>query len=197
MAGNAVLVPHRSRRVLARCLGALQDRSTAMASAWSVTHVPPQPLPAECQEHYPTASEVDQWCDVLVAEATQAAQRCRVKAVDAEGRPLSGAPSGRQPVFLRFEADGVDSFFCNWRPAAAHAAQDDGPCPLVVTTPGYSGGFDKDLEPTELTAAGYGLLHINPLGYGTPQGNDLSKRTAISPAVQRALQSAGEGSPGR
>ena len=125
------------------------------------------------------------------------ARCCRVTVVGPSSQALPSTPSCRQQQFLFFEVEGMGSFYCNWRPPVTHQCT-NGRCPLVVSTPGYSGGFDAGSDPTEscvgsgLTAeAGYGLLHINPLGYGTPRGNDLSKRTPVSDEVQSIMRANG------
>ena len=47
-----------------------------------------------------------------------------------------------------------------------------GPAPLLIHLPGY--GAEMSAHP-ELVAAGYNVLHINPLGYATPNGPDETK----------------------
>ena len=69
--------------------------------------------------------------------------------------------------YIQFEPEGMDPFYAYWQPALSQ------PAPLLVHTPGYGGRIT--VHP-DLVTRGYNVLHVNPLGYGTPTGPDESKK---------------------
>ena len=72
-----------------------------------------------------------------------------------------------QNYYVRFEPAGRAPFYAYFQPCFNKAA------PLLVHTPGYGG--EMSIHP-ELTDS-FCVLHINPLGYVTPNGKDNSKMT--------------------
>lgn len=75
--------------------------------------------------------------------------------------------SVKADYFVKIESDGYDPFYCYFQPCM-HS-----PAPLVVHTPGYGGEMSMHPE----LAQYFNVLHINPLGYTTPEGKDVSKMT--------------------
>ena len=148
----------------------------------------------------PPSAELGSWCDALVADATEMARNLRVQLVDAECEAVLWTPAAWEvPCDLRMDPStgdegaaahqggaGLPPFYCSWRPAASDALSTDGRSPAIIRTPGYSSGF---VPPSAaLSQAGYAQFHVNPLGLGTPAGNDLSKRQPISEPVKARLQ---------
>ncbi|MDY4822139.1 MAG: hypothetical protein SO173_10870, partial [Lachnospiraceae bacterium] len=70
--------------------------------------------------------------------------------------------SVKADYFVKIESDGYDPFYCYFQPCM-HS-----PAPLVVHTPGYGGEMSMHPE----LAQYFNVLHINPLGYTTPEGKD-------------------------
>lgn len=69
--------------------------------------------------------------------------------------------------FIRIESEGYAPFYCYYQPCYNKTA------PLIVHTPGYGGEMSMHPE----LAQYFHVLHINPLGYTTPQGKDITKMT--------------------
>ena len=69
--------------------------------------------------------------------------------------------------YVRFEPPMRSPFYAYYQPCFSKAA------PLLVHTPGY--GAEMSIHP-ELTDS-FCVLHINPLGYVTPDGKDADKMT--------------------
>jgi len=115
---------------------------------------------------YPASQEVDQWCRDLVDESERASCSAELSAGDPWPFTL-GVRHHDGHDFVTFTA-GDETFYGFWQPALS-----GGPAPLLVHLPGY--GAEMSAHP-ELVAAGFNVLHINPLGYNTPAGPDESKR---------------------
>ena len=88
-----------------------------------------------------------------------------------------------QNCYVRFEPEGRSPFYCYFQPCFHKAA------PLLIHTPGY--GAEMSIHP-ELTDS-FCVLHINPLGYVTPNGKDKSKMTmnGVSPVYPDTVLSGG------
>lgn len=117
--------------------------------------------------HYPMAGEVDRWCDDLLDEA----DRTPVTADFAGEAPWLFTPQPRHHAgnrFVAFAPGGGEPFYGYWQPASG-----GGPAPLLLHLPGY--GAEMSAHP-ELVAAGFHVLHVNPLGYCTPDGLNLAKQ---------------------
>lgn len=74
-------------------------------------------------------------------------------------------PSVDANRYVRIESEGYDPFYCYFQPCLRKGA------PLIVHTPGYFAEMSMHPE----LAQYFNVLHINPLGYNTPQGKDKSK----------------------
>ena len=115
--------------------------------------------------YYPDAATIDVWVDGLW-------QKVQVTGCSAEVLPEQGfRPQFQLPYmygysYVRFEPEGLDPFYGYWQPAPSQ------PAPLLVHTPGY--GAEISVHPS-LVMQGYNVLHINPLGYMTPDGPDAGK----------------------
>lgn len=125
--------------------------------------------------HYPEAEEMDR----LVGELWQESEHSSVEVQLLEEQGFSQALSMwhmKGSAYARFEPKGMAPFYGYWQPAPSQ------PAPLLVHTPGY--GAEIQVYPS-LVAQGYNILHVNPLGYTTPQGPDATKRVDDSWPVFR------------
>ena len=117
--------------------------------------------------HYPSVSEVDDWCAQRIRRADAAEFAVEVSPFsNPPGVPVPRHLTGQQAVAIT-PADGC-TFHCLWQPA--HSG---GPAPLLVHLPGY--GAEMTLHP-QLVAEGFNVLHVNPQGYCTPQRFDTSRK---------------------
>lgn len=118
-------------------------------------------------QYYPSANEVDQWCQHLIEECEQEPMSAEIP-IDAD--PWAFTQQARHHAgnrFVKFTTGRGESFYGFWQPAL-----NGGPAPLLLHLPGY--GAEMSAHP-ELVVAGYNVLHINPLGYCMPDGLDKSK----------------------
>ena len=109
--------------------------------------------------NYPTSADVDAWCEgILDASARRAVD---VRPVNA---PQYTYQLGIRHIagtrYLAFQTP-ERTFYGYWQPASA------GPAPVLFHLPGY--GAEMSAHP-ELVVEGFNVLHINPLGYCTPEG---------------------------
>ena len=134
--------------------------------------------------NYPTSPEVDQWCESLLVEADRAPLVAEVLTDMAPWPFTLGVRHHAGHRFVKFSA-GEETFYGFWQPALS-----GGPAPLLLHVPGY--GAEMSAHP-ELVAAGFNVLHINPLGYATPEGPDESKRPAGEwPVLPETVKTYGE-----
>ncbi len=119
-------------------------------------------------EVYPTPTEVDAWCETLLA----AADAVPVKVTTVEAAPyefrMGPWASTSHSRYVAFSSRRRSTFYGYWQTLPS-----SGPAPALIHLPGY--GAEMSAHP-ELVAAGYNVLHVNPLGYATPLGPDESKR---------------------
>jgi len=121
----------------------------------------------DAMQYYPTSQEIDHWCRDLVEEADRAPLSAELLSA-ADAWPFTlGVRHHEGHCYVKFTA-GEEVFYGFWQPALS-----GGPAPLLVHLPGY--GAEMSAHP-ELVTAGFNVLHINPLGYNTPDGPDASKR---------------------
>jgi cephalosporin-C deacetylase-like acetyl esterase len=115
---------------------------------------------------YPDAEAIDAWCDELYARALGLDYTAEVLAVEG---PKHAVPRHvYDPRYVRFDLQDQPSFYGYWQRAPGPR-----PAPLLLHVPGYGG--EMSAHP-ELVQAGFNVLHINPLGYCTPDGFDLSRQ---------------------
>lgn len=115
---------------------------------------------------YPDAEAIDQ----MVADLWEAVASVPFEAEVLDRRGLGDTLEMSHMhgfSYVRFRPEGMDPFYGYWQPAASQ------PAPLLVHTPGYGAGIQAH---PDLVAQGYNVLHVNPLGYMTPEGTDASKR---------------------
>jgi len=119
--------------------------------------------------YYPTPEEIDAWIDELRNDAEHIA--CQAEILPAQEPPFQcGLFHGRGRFrYVKFTPEGMTPFFGWYMPALSQ------PAPLLVHTPGY--GAEIALYP-ELSAMGFSIIHVNPLGYATPSGADNQKMDA-------------------
>jgi cephalosporin-C deacetylase-like acetyl esterase len=118
--------------------------------------------PKKC---YPTPEEVDAWCEMIFKRAGRAA--LKVKVLDEPVYDFRLAVRHTGGVYLQMKSRALGTFYCFWQNCPARRG------PILFHLPGY--GAELSAHP-ELVADGYNVLHVNPLGYGTPKGPDESKR---------------------
>ncbi len=134
------------------------------------------------RDSYPTAAEVDAYCESVLQ---------RAEAADLTARLLDDAPYDfRMAVrhtggrYVAWTSEALGTFYGFFQPTPT------GRGPLLVHVPGY--GAEMSAHP-ELVAAGYNVLHVSPLGYATPTGPDESKRpTGTWPVLPDTVLSLGE-----
>jgi cephalosporin-C deacetylase-like acetyl esterase len=134
------------------------------------------------QPAYPTPAEIDTWCSRLLEKARGA--NISASLIDAPTYPSQlGVRHTHGARYVAFElAD--HTFYGYWQPTY------NAPAPLLIHLPGY--GTEMSAHP-ELVMAGYNMLHVNPLGYHTPQGPDLSKqKEGAWPVMPDTVRSLGE-----
>lgn len=111
--------------------------------------------------YYPNATEVDAWCDEILARAEAVTDAPRQERWTFGNTPHVAAHGNERELLLEFSSAGGGAFHCFWQPAQT------GPSPVVFHLPGYGAEFSAH---PELVAAGFHVMHINPLGYNTPTG---------------------------
>ena len=121
--------------------------------------------PSKAFKHYPTKSEVDSWIEDLRQQAGSI--NCEVERKSDPVYPgIVGVRHVKGATFILFTPTAMAPFYALWQPAFS------APAPLLVHVPGY--GAEMSAHP-DLVMQGYSVLHINPLGYATPQGFDTTK----------------------
>jgi len=117
-------------------------------------------------EQYPSEYEIDQWVGQIVDCADQSSFTAE-QTGNHGNRIELGTYHLLSSEYVRFRASEME-FYAYWQPVQS------GPAPLLVHLPGYSGEISQH---PELVAAGYNVLHISPMGYMTPSGPEVSKRS--------------------
>ena len=109
--------------------------------------------------NYPRPEEIHAWCDEITEKS--AARSVDVRPLDVpQYTHQLGVPHTAGNHYLAFQTD-ERTFYGYWQPASA------GPAPVLFHVPGY--GAEMSAHPG-LVAEGFNVLHINPLGYCTPEG---------------------------
>jgi cephalosporin-C deacetylase-like acetyl esterase len=111
--------------------------------------------------NYPARQEVDAWCDAILERAAKAVIEPKVEKWTFGTEAHVGARGNDKECLLEFPSAGGGTFHCLWQPALS------GPGPVLFHLPGYGAEFSAH---PELVAAGFHVMHINPLGYNTPWG---------------------------
>lgn len=134
-------------------------------------------------KYYPAAEEVDAWLEGILEEA--AGIRYDAETLDLNGfTPQFGVRHLGYFRYVRFLPEGMAPFYIYWQPAPS------GPAPLLVHTPGYSANVSSQ---PDLVMQGYTVMHVNPLGYMTPEGPDESKMgDAYWPVLPETVSSGGK-----
>jgi len=109
---------------------------------------------------YPTSDEIDEWCSHLLEEAEKRSLEARFSEAPSYAFQL-GVRHTSGNAYVAFDSPGRKTFYGYWQPATVS------PAPVLFHLPGY--GAEMSAHP-ELVADGFNVLHINPLGYATPQG---------------------------
>jgi cephalosporin-C deacetylase-like acetyl esterase len=135
-------------------------------------------------EHYPDSSEVDQWCERLLASAD--ATKYKAEELGGNGcRPSYGVRHLSGNSYLKFTGERFDDFYAYWQPWPG-----PGKAPLLIHVPGY--GAEISAHPS-LVSKGFNVLHVSPLGYATPDGFDESKKVNGNwPVLPETVNSCGE-----
>ena len=134
-------------------------------------------------EYYPDAEEVDTWLKGILDEAAGVGYDAEI--LDLNGfTPQFGVRHLGYFRYVRFLPEGMEPFYVYWQPALS------GPAPLLVHTPGYSANVSAQ---PDLVMQGYTVMHVNPLGYMTPEGPDESKRAdGYWPVLPETISSGGK-----
>jgi cephalosporin-C deacetylase-like acetyl esterase len=128
---------------------------------------------------YPTAGEVDDWCERLLLRAE--GEPATVRILDAPSYTFQlGVRHNDGNSYVAFETPGRETFYGYWQLASAV------PAPVLFHVPGY--GAEMSAHP-ELVSEGFNVLHVNPLGYATPQGP--SQVEAPWPVLPNTVESRG------
>lgn len=134
------------------------------------------------EPEYPTLAEVEAWVNSIWELADS--MEVRVEMLPEQGftHRLGIYHAGSQ--YVRFSPSEMCDFYGYWQPAQSS------PAPLLVHVPGY--GAEMSTHP-DLVAAGFNVLHVNPLGYATPSGPDESKkRNGIWPVLPDTITTLGQ-----
>lgn len=135
------------------------------------------------RDWYPTAAEVDEWCRALLRRAEGA--DLGVEMLDEVPWSPAGGIRHARARYVAFHSTALGRWYGIWQPCPS------GRGPVLIHVPGY--GAEMSTHP-ELTADGYNVLHISPLGYATPEGHDLSKQEGDSwPVLPETIRTFGEG----
>lgn len=132
--------------------------------------------------NYPSQSEIDAWIDDIWKSMWGIA----ADAKPIEGKGITYQYGVRHPdnLLLRFSAEGLEDYYGYWQPAPS------GPAPLLVHVPGY--GTEMSVHPS-IQAAGFNILHVNPLGYCTPNGTaEEKKRDGNWPVLPDTILTSGK-----
>lgn len=127
---------------------------------------------------YPTAAELDAWCERLVSHAEGIP--VNVRALEAPQYTYQlGVRHSQGSHYVAFEAEGRETFFGYWQPACR------GPAPILFNVPSYAAEIAAH---PQFVADGFHVLHINPLGYQTPYGPSKEDRnwTVLSDTIGSA-----------
>lgn len=134
-------------------------------------------------QSYPSPDLIDSWAENLWMECRSVEVQAS-RMIENGMRPRMGVRYIPGSCYVEFAPKGMPAFYGYWQPAR------NTPAPLVVHTPGY--GAEIAIHP-DLVLQGYNVLHINPLGYMTPQGPDETKmRDGEWPVLADTVQSKGE-----
>lgn len=130
--------------------------------------------------HYPTRAEVDEWCRHLLEGSEE--RPVQAKLLDAPSYTFQlGVRHTSGNSYVALESPGRKTFYGYWQPATVR------PAPVLFHLPGY--GAEMSAHP-ELVAEGFNVLHVNPLGYATPQGP--SQTEGMWPVLPDTVKSRGQ-----
>ncbi len=117
---------------------------------------------------YPTPDEIDAWAEKVYKDGME--MNCRAEFVrDTLTPPQCGQRHNKACSYVKFTTDDGE-FYGIWQQTLSN------PAPLLVHVPGY--GAEMSIHP-QLVSEGYNILHISPMGYVTPNGNDESKKDPV------------------
>ena len=115
--------------------------------------------------YYPTQTEVDQWCEELYQSAIKAPYSFEI--LDRNGYTPALGHFNSDNRYIKFSFEDNTEFYAYWQPTFVKNA------PLLVHTTGY--GAEFSFHP-ELVAQGFNVLHVQCMGYATPDGRVESLR---------------------
>jgi len=131
---------------------------------------------------YPTPDEVADWCRAIRRLADGADVGAEL--LDEVPWPATAGVRHARGRHVAFHSQALGRWYGLWQPCPS------GRGPLLLHVPGYAA--EMSAHP-ELTADGYNVLHINPLGYVTPDGPDASKREGETwPVLPDTVRTLGE-----
>jgi cephalosporin-C deacetylase-like acetyl esterase len=116
---------------------------------------------------YPSSEEVDAWCEELLSRTE--GRSVEGRQLDSEVYDFKLGVRHTSGVYVAFESPGAETFYGFWQPAPS------GKGPILFHLPGY--GAEMSAHP-ELVSSGFNVLHVNPLGYATPDGPATDRQVA-------------------
>lgn len=134
---------------------------------------------------YPTAQEIDLWCEQLYDRAMQTKVEATITDRNGYEPALGRFNAADVNRYIEFKMPNGDIFYAYWQPTFSAKA------PLAVHVPGYGAEFH---EHPELVSQGYHVLHVDPMGYCTPDGRreELKNEHDIWPVLPDTISSKGE-----
>lgn len=115
---------------------------------------------------YPSVEQLERWADEIWSEAKS--RKLEVKILnDRHFSQTLGEFNLRHVTYVEFRPEGMAPFYAYWQKTLGT------PAPLLVHTPGYNAEISMFAD---MLIQGFNVIHINPLGYITPYGPDLSKK---------------------
>lgn len=115
----------------------------------------------------PQQKDIDVWADGIYEEGMRLSYTVETVPLDPFKPYIYAFQSVTADYFAKITAEGHDTFYAYFQPCYERTA------PLAVHTPGYGGEMSMHPELTDR----FHVLHINPLGYSTPEGKNAEKLT--------------------
>src|SRR5690606_33631280 len=110
---------------------------------------------------YPSAQDIDLWCEQLYNDAINCKVEVKILEESIYSPQLGRFNAMDVNRYIEFTLDDGQQFYALWQPTFSSRA------PLAVHTPGYGAEIH---EHPELVSQGFHVLHVEPMGYCTPEG---------------------------
>lgn len=135
---------------------------------------------------YPSKAEIDNWCEELYQSALETPYSFEILESNGFTPALGHFNSGLNNRYIKFTLhDGLE-FYAYWQPTFVKNA------PLLVHTTGY--GAEFSMHP-ELVAQGFHVLHVQSMGYATPEGRveTLQNEHGVWPVLPDTIKTNAKG----